>query len=52
MPIGSSRVRFVPALPASLADRVLQIELKLYPAALRLLAEDKVKLKNGMAVFA
>src|SRR3984957_8740684 len=35
----------------ALADRVLEIELKLYPAALRLLAEDKVKLEKGFAVF-
>jgi phosphoribosylglycinamide formyltransferase-1 len=37
--------------PEALADRVLEIELKLYPAALRLLAEDKVKLERGLAVF-
>jgi phosphoribosylglycinamide formyltransferase-1 len=37
--------------PEALADRVLEIELKLYPAALRLLAEDKVKLEKGLAVF-
>jgi phosphoribosylglycinamide formyltransferase-1 len=37
--------------PEALAGRVLEIELKLYPAALRLLAEDKVKLEKGLAVF-
>jgi phosphoribosylglycinamide formyltransferase 1 len=37
--------------PEALADRVLEIELRLYPAALRLLAEDKVKLEKGLAVF-
>ena len=37
--------------PESLAARVLEVELKLYPAALRLLAEDKVRLASGLAVF-
>ena len=37
--------------PEALANRVLEIELRLYPAALRLLAEDKVKLEKGLAVF-
>jgi len=37
--------------PETLAARVLDVELKLYPAALRLLAEDKVKLEKGLAVF-
>ena len=37
--------------PEALANRVLEIELKLYPAALRLLAEDKVNLEKGLAVF-
>jgi phosphoribosylglycinamide formyltransferase-1 len=37
--------------PESLAARVLEVELKLYPAALRLLAEDGVKLQKGLAVF-
>ncbi len=36
--------------PEALANRVLEIELRLYPAALRLLAEDKVKLEKGLAV--
>src|SRR6185312_4647321 len=35
----------------TLAARVLDVELKLYPAALRLLAEDGVKLQKGLAVF-
>jgi len=37
--------------PELLAERVLEVELRLYPAALRLLAEDKVKLEKGLAVF-
>ena len=37
--------------PQMLADRVLQVELKLYPEALKLLAAGKVALKNGLAVF-
>jgi phosphoribosylglycinamide formyltransferase-1 len=37
--------------PQTLADRVLEVEHKLYPKALRLLASDKVKLHNGTAVF-
>ncbi|MES2294477.1 MAG: phosphoribosylglycinamide formyltransferase [Pseudomonadota bacterium] len=37
--------------PEILAERVLEVELRLYPAALRLLAEDKVKLEKGLAVF-
>ena len=37
--------------PEILAARVLEAEHKLYPAALRLLAEDKVKLEKGLAVF-
>lgn len=37
--------------PEMLAERVLEVELRLYPAALRLLAEDKVKLEKGLAVF-
>ncbi len=38
--------------PQALAERVLEVEHKLYPEALRLLAQDKVKLQNGLAVFA
>jgi phosphoribosylglycinamide formyltransferase-1 len=37
--------------PEALAARVLEIEHQLYPAALRLLAEDKVRLEKGLAVF-
>jgi phosphoribosylglycinamide formyltransferase 1 len=37
--------------PDTLAARVLEVELKLYPAALRLLAENKVKLEKGFAIF-
>jgi phosphoribosylglycinamide formyltransferase-1 len=37
--------------PEVLEARVLEIEHKLYPAALRLLADDKVKLEKGLAVF-
>jgi phosphoribosylglycinamide formyltransferase-1 len=37
--------------PQILADRVLGVEHKLYPEALKLLASDKVKLQNGLAVF-
>jgi phosphoribosylglycinamide formyltransferase-1 len=38
--------------PDVLADRVLEIEHKLYPQALTLLANGKVKLEKGLAVFA
>ena len=37
--------------PETLAARVLEVEHKLYPAALRLVAEDKVRLEKGLAVF-
>ena len=37
--------------PQTLADRVLAAEHKLYPEALKLLAADKVKLQDGLAVF-
>ena len=37
--------------PQTLADRVLAVEHKLYPEALQLLASEKVKLENGLAVF-
>jgi phosphoribosylglycinamide formyltransferase-1 len=37
--------------PELLEARVLEIEHKLYPAALRLLADDKVKLVKGLSVF-
>ena len=38
--------------PDALAARVLEVEHKLYPAALRLLADGKVRLEHGLAVFA
>lgn len=45
----------VPVHPAdtaqALAARVLEVEHTLYPAALRLLADGKVKLEKGLAVF-
>jgi phosphoribosylglycinamide formyltransferase-1 len=37
--------------PEVLAARVLEVEHRLYPAALRLLADDKVTLEKGLAVF-
>lgn len=37
--------------PETLAARVLEVEHTLYPAALRMLAENKVKLERGLAVF-
>lgn len=37
--------------PQILAERVLAVEHTLYPEALKLLAADKVKLENGLAVF-
>jgi phosphoribosylglycinamide formyltransferase-1 len=37
--------------PQMLADRVLAVEIKLYPEALKMLAADKVALKHGLAVF-
>jgi phosphoribosylglycinamide formyltransferase-1 len=37
--------------PQILADRILAVEHKLYPEALKLLAADKVRLQNGLAVF-
>jgi phosphoribosylglycinamide formyltransferase-1 len=38
--------------PEMLAQRVLAVEHKLYPEALKLLASDRVRLENGLAVFA
>ena len=38
--------------PELLAERVLEIEHKLYPAGLRLLAAGGVRLEKGLAVFA
>jgi phosphoribosylglycinamide formyltransferase-1 len=37
--------------PETLAERVLEVEHLLYPAALRLVAEDKVRLEKGLAIF-
>ncbi len=37
--------------PDALAARVLEVEHRLYPAALQMLAEEKVKLEKGLAVF-
>jgi phosphoribosylglycinamide formyltransferase 1 len=37
--------------PETLAARVLAVEHKLYPAALRMVAEEKVRLEKGLAVF-
>lgn len=37
--------------PEALAARILEVEHQLYPAALRLVAEDKVRLEKGLAVF-
>jgi phosphoribosylglycinamide formyltransferase-1 len=37
--------------PESLAERILAVEHRLYPEALKLLASDEVKLENGLAVF-
>jgi len=46
----------VPVLPGdkaeTLAARILEKEHKLYPAALAMVAEGKVKLENGRVVFA
>jgi phosphoribosylglycinamide formyltransferase-1 len=38
--------------PETLAARVLEAELRLYPTAVRLVCEGRVRLKNGEAVFA
>lgn len=37
--------------PQTLAERVLEIEHKLYPEALKLLASGKVRLENGLAAL-
>ena len=37
--------------PETLAARVLEVEHRLYPEALRLLVDDKVRLEKGLAVF-
>ena len=38
--------------PDTLAARILEVEHRLYPAALRLVAEGKVRLEKGLAVLA
>ncbi|HJR55913.1 MAG TPA: phosphoribosylglycinamide formyltransferase [Rhizomicrobium sp.] len=38
--------------PDTLSDRVLEAEHRLYPTALRLVCEGRVKLQDGVAVFA
>ena len=51
--IAQGRVDVHPSdTPDMLAARILAVEHQLYPAALRLLSEDKVKLEKGLAVFA
>jgi phosphoribosylglycinamide formyltransferase-1 len=37
--------------PQSLAKRVLEAEQRLYPSALRLIAEGRARLENGRVVF-
>lgn len=50
--IAQARVPVHPSdTPQTLADRVLAVEHKLYPEALKLLALEKVNLENGLAVF-
>jgi phosphoribosylglycinamide formyltransferase-1 len=50
--IAQASVQVAPSdTPQILADRVLAVEHKLYPEALKLLAAEKVKLENGLAVF-
>ena len=50
--IAQARVPVHPSdTPQTLADRVLAVEHKLYPEALKLLALEKVTLENGLAVF-
>ena len=51
--IAQARVPVHPSdTPEMLAERVLAVEHKLYPEALKLLASDQVRLENGLAVFA
>jgi phosphoribosylglycinamide formyltransferase-1 len=51
--IAQSAVPVLPTdTPESLAARVLEAEHRLYPTALRLVAEKRVTLKGGAAVFA
>jgi len=50
--IAQARVPVHPSdTPEILAERILAVEHKLYPDALKLLASEKVKLENGLAVF-
>jgi phosphoribosylglycinamide formyltransferase 1 len=50
--IAQARVPVHPSdTPETLAERVLAVEHTLYPEALKLLASEKVKLENGLAVF-
>jgi phosphoribosylglycinamide formyltransferase 1 len=50
--VGQAAVPVLPGDdPESLAARVLQAEHRLYPACLRLLAEGRVRLEDGKAVF-
>ena len=50
--IAQASVQVAPSdTPETLAERVLEIEHRLYPEALKLLASGKVALKNGLAVF-
>jgi phosphoribosylglycinamide formyltransferase 1 len=50
--IAQASVQVAPSdTPEILADRVLGVEHRLYPEALKLLASGKVALKNGLAVF-
>jgi phosphoribosylglycinamide formyltransferase-1 len=37
--------------PQNLADRILEVEHQLYPEALKLLANEKVTLTNGITMF-
>ena len=51
--VAQARVPVHPSdTPDVLAARVLEVEHKLYPAALQLLAAGKVRLEKGLAVFA
>ena len=50
--IAQASVQVAPSdTPETLAERVLGVEHRLYPEALKLLASGKVALKNGLAVF-
>jgi len=50
--IAQARVPVHPSdTPELLAERILAVEHKLYPEALKLLASGKVRLENGLALF-